>query len=65
MTTPILTTGRVARLLGVCARTVAKLLDGEHLHGWRIPGSGHRRVALAEVERFAREQGIELREENQ
>lgn len=53
-------TGKIAKLFGVAPRTVAKWIDKELLHGTRIPGSKHRRVALEEVHRFAEEHKIPL-----
>jgi hypothetical protein len=42
----------------VAPRTVAKWIDTDILHGKRMPGSKHRRVAMAEVFRFAKEHDL-------
>jgi two-component system, OmpR family, response regulator RpaA len=56
------TTTEVARLCEVCTRTVCKWVDTGLLVGHRIPGSRHRRVRRADLERFAADHGLTLAE---
>lgn len=51
-------TGKIAKLFGVAPRTVAKWIDNGIMQGTKIPGSRHRRVAIAEVNRFSVEHNI-------
>ncbi|MHC4075108.1 MAG: helix-turn-helix domain-containing protein [Planctomycetota bacterium] len=48
----VLTTGEVARICNVASRTVSKWFDNGHLKGYRIPGSGDRRIPTTELIRF-------------
>lgn len=57
----LLTTGQVAALLGVAARTAAKWIDAGQLRGYRIPGSQDRRVRREDLLGFARQHGMLLR----
>ncbi|MBS3733903.1 MAG: helix-turn-helix domain-containing protein [Phycisphaerae bacterium] len=52
---PVLTTGEVARLCHVAPRTVSKWFDSGQLPGYRIPGSGDRRIPLAQLITFMRD----------
>jgi excisionase family DNA binding protein len=54
----VLTTGQVARLVGVSANTVAGWCDQGLLPHYRIPTGRDRRVRRADLEAFAREQGL-------
>ena len=47
-----LTTGEVARICNVAARTVSKWIDAGRLEGYRIPGSRDRRVHVTALEAF-------------
>jgi excisionase family DNA binding protein len=58
----VLTTGDVARLCHVTARTVSKWFDTGVLPGYRIPGSRDRRILRAELLRFMRDHNIPLDE---
>jgi excisionase family DNA binding protein len=51
----VLTTGEVASICKVAARTVSKWIDTGRLEGYRIPGSRDRRVTREALERFIRE----------
>lgn len=53
------TTHQVAKMLGVSIPTVASWCDGGQLAAHRTPG-GHRRIAAEELERFAKERGLDL-----
>jgi excisionase family DNA binding protein len=53
-----LTTGEVARICNVAARTVSKWIDAGRLEGYRIPGSRDRRVHVAALEAFVAAHGI-------
>ena len=48
----VFTTGEVARICQVAARTVSKWFDSGQLRGYRIPGSRDRRIPLDELLRF-------------
>ena len=48
----VLTTGEVARICNVAARTVSKWFDSGQLKGYRIPGSNDRRIPVSELIRF-------------
>lgn len=50
----VLTTGKVAALLRVTARTAGKLCDSGRLVSHKIPGAGHRRVLLSDLLQFMR-----------
>jgi excisionase family DNA binding protein len=52
------TTGQIATLCNVAPRTVAKWFDSGALEGWRIPGSGDRRVTRESLMRFLRRHKI-------
>ena len=56
----VLTTGEVARLCNVAARTVSKWFDSGKLRGYRIPGSRDRRIPAAELSRFMKQHKIPL-----
>jgi excisionase family DNA binding protein len=47
-----LTTGAVASVVGVAARTVTKWIDSGALKGWRLPESTDRRVLAADLLAF-------------
>ena len=53
MNNTLLTTTEAARILGCSANTVRRLIDTGVLNGYRLPGSKHRRVSAAEVERVS------------
>jgi len=57
----VLTTGEVARLCGVAARTVSKWFDTGQLRGFKIPGSRDRRIPRDCLVRFMKAHGIPLR----
>jgi two-component system response regulator RpaA len=54
----VYTTGQIARVLRVAARTAGKWIDTGALKGYRLPGSNDRRVTRANLERFVRESGM-------
>lgn len=54
----VLTTGEVAAICNVAARTVSKWIDSGRLTGYRIPGSRDRRVTRQALEAFIRDTGI-------
>lgn len=53
-----LTTGEVARICNVAARTVSKWVDSGRLEGYRIPGSKDRRVHAQALMEFMKQHGI-------
>ena len=59
-TNSVLTTGEVAVICKVAARTVSKWIDCGRLDGYRIPGSRDRRVTRASLENFMRKHGLPL-----
>ena len=58
----VLTTGEVARICHVAARTVSKWFDTGKLRGYRIPGSRDRRIPTEHLLAFMRAHGIPLEE---
>jgi excisionase family DNA binding protein len=58
----VLTTGEVAKICRVAARTVSKWVDSGALAGYRIPGSKDRRIPLSQLIRFMKQHGIPLNE---
>ncbi|TFG45434.1 MAG: helix-turn-helix domain-containing protein [Candidatus Brocadiia bacterium] len=54
----VLTTGDVAKVCHVSARTVSKWFDCGKLKGYRIPGSKDRRIPLGELIRFLKHNNI-------
>lgn len=54
----VYTTGQIARICHVAPRTVAKWFDSERLKGYRVPGSGDRRVTRESLLAFMREHGM-------
>jgi len=56
----VLTTGEVARICKVAPRTVTKWFDSGQLHGYRIPGSKDRRIPVAQLVRFMRQNNMPL-----
>ena len=56
----VLTTGEVAVICKVAARTVSKWIDCGRLDGYRIPGSRDRRVTREALENFMRKHGLPL-----
>ena len=57
-TEPVYTTGEVASLFHVSARTVTKWCDSKKLTNYRIPGSKERRVRESDLVRFAEDSGL-------
>lgn len=57
-----LTTGAVAKALGLCPRTIAKMFDDGHLAGYKIPGSKFRRISRQSVIDFCNQSRIDLPE---
>jgi excisionase family DNA binding protein len=51
---PDYTVGQIATRLSVAPRTVTKWIDAGQLRGYRLPGSGHRRVRGVELLDFVR-----------
>lgn len=56
----VLTTGEVARICHVAARTVSKWFDSGKLKGYRIPGSRDRRIPRERLVEFMKNYGIPL-----
>jgi excisionase family DNA binding protein len=54
----VFTTGEVARICNVAARTANKWFDRGLLGGYRIPGSKDRRVPVKELKRFMKAHNI-------
>lgn len=55
-----LTTGKVAKLLQVAARTVVKWFDSGRIKGYRLPGSLDRRITVGAVREFVLANGIPM-----
>jgi excisionase family DNA binding protein len=56
----VLTTGEVAKICNVAARTVSKWFDSGQLQGYRIPGSKDRRIPVSSLQQFMRAHGIPM-----
>ena len=56
----VLTTGDVARICHVAARTVTKWFDTGRLRGYRIPGSRDRRIPVEQLVTFMKANGMPL-----
>jgi excisionase family DNA binding protein len=56
----VLTTGDVARICHVAARTVTKWFDTGKLRGYRIPGSRDRRIPMEQLVAFMKENDIPM-----
>ena len=54
----LLTTGEVAKICQVSARTVCNWIDNGLLVGFLLPGTKHRRVPKAVLVQFMRDKGI-------
>ncbi len=54
----VLTTGEVAKICNVAARTVSKWFDAGQIEGYRIPGSKDRRIPVQSLMKFMQEHGI-------
>jgi excisionase family DNA binding protein len=54
----VLTTGEVAKICNVAARTVTKWFDNKLLNGYRIPGSRDRRIPVPELVHFMKKYKI-------
>lgn len=54
----MLTTGQVARVMGVSVRIVANWISRGELKGFRIPGSRHRRVEEKHLKEFMKVLGV-------
>jgi len=54
----VLTTGEVAKICNVAARTVSKWFDSGKIDGYRIPGSRDRRIPVQSLMHFMQEHGI-------
>jgi excisionase family DNA binding protein len=54
----VLTTGEVAKICNVAARTVSKWFDSGQIEGYRIPGSKDRRIPVQALMSFMQEHGI-------
>lgn len=59
-TKQVFTTGQVARICHVAARTVGKWFDSGRLAGYRVPGSRDRRIPRDSLVRFLRAHGMPL-----
>ena len=54
----ILTTGQIAKVMGVSMRKVVEWIDNKQLKGFIIPGSTHRRVEERYLREFMRTLGV-------
>lgn len=52
--------GDAAKKLGVCVKTVAKLIDNGQLKGIRIAGGKHRKIRLQDFLSFCRKNDIDV-----
>ncbi len=54
----VMTSGEVAKVMGINMRTVIRLIDSGKLKGFKIPGSKHRRVEEKHLRELMQELGI-------
>ena len=54
----VYTTGEVAKICNVAARTVSKWFDSGQIEGYRIPGSKDRRIPAGALAKFMKSHGI-------
>ena len=54
----VLTTGQVSRICHVAPRTVCRWFDSGQLSGYRIPGTGDRRIPISGLIRFMKAHNI-------
>lgn len=54
----VFTTGQVAKICKVASRTVSQWFDSGKLKGYRLPGSDDRRIPIARLQDFLRENGM-------
>ncbi len=54
----VYTTGEVAKICNVAARTVSKWFDSGQIDGYRIPGSKDRRIPSVSLNKFMKSHGI-------
>lgn len=52
------TTGDIAKIFNVAPRTVSKWADSGKLECYKLPGSKHRRVTKASLDKFAKENDL-------
>jgi len=57
---PTFTTGEIGKICEISAHTVKKRIDSGHLKGFRIPGSGDRRVERPDLVAWMSEAGIPI-----
>lgn len=62
--TVLLSPGQIKQICGVSGRTITKWIDQGWLKGFRIPGSGHRRVAKSDLLRFFSENRMPFTEDH-
>ena len=54
------TTGQAAYILSLSMATIMKLFDKGFLHGFRVPGSEHRRISRESILKIAEEYSIPI-----
>lgn len=59
----VFSTGNIASLLTISARTVQNLCDSGKIRSWQIPGGNDRRVYGEDVEQFMRDNNIPVPDE--
>jgi excisionase family DNA binding protein len=55
-----MTTGDIARVLMICQRTAAKMMDSGEIVSWKLPNSSHRRATRESVMDYAKKHGIPI-----
>ncbi len=58
----ILTSGEVAKICNVAHRTVQKWFDSGILTGYRLPGSGDRRIPVNDLISFMKANNLPIKE---
>jgi excisionase family DNA binding protein len=58
-----LTSRQAARRAGLSRATIIRCFDRGLLHGFKLPGSRHRRIPVWDLDEFLREHGIPAAEQ--
>jgi excisionase family DNA binding protein len=56
----VFTTGRAAKICRISQQTIIRCFDNGTLEGFHIPGSSHRRIPRAKLEKFMTDNGIPM-----
>lgn len=60
----LLTSGQVAKCIGVSTKTVINWYNKKMIEGIMLPGSTHRRFELEEIKAFCERSGLQFEEDH-